>query len=50
MSKLDDFKSFVASKPDVLIIDNDNSTISKNIIDYFDKKSKLIKLLMMKTK
>lgn len=35
---------FVASKPDVLIIDNDNSTISKNIIDYFDKKSNLIKI------
>ncbi len=35
---------FTNSKPDVLIIDQDESLISKNLVDYFDKFANLVKV------
>ena len=36
---------FVATKPDVLIINNDeNEGITKNLIEYFDKNSNLVNI------
>ena len=36
--------TFTNSKPDVLIIDQDESLISKNLVDYFDKFANLVKV------